>query len=429
MRNAQGHPVAHLRPNPIRGKRHVGMLIAERLHLPAFRRGLEGIGASLTLGRPTHGHGHALVIRQITPPCAQDGQPRFGHRLHHGPDLQRWLQRSTQTFTHFHQFEVAGIVPVVVCDITTRAQHALHRAAFDLQFQHRNDQIEHGRSTRRQQHLLTAPQVLIIQLLHQGLNAAHQGAHGFDVVCIVAAAQTAFVAFHTPQAHHLRSGHGLGQGQGLLVGTAARAVSGDAQLQQHIPATRVLATHPPVGQSLQLRQRVHQEPHTGFRVLQQQAVQPIEVGIGHQLVGNDGALRPRQQAHAQLVHIGKGQPPGPCLQLHAKQLGRHGGFAMRGQRHALALHKVLHPGQVVRERRTAQCGHWVRQCVVQQVPAALTQFSQAAGLACQGETFACLVQYEFVFHVPVCPSFLMHDLMRSAAILPLHTEKTLTFLP
>jgi hypothetical protein len=178
----------------------------------------------------------------------------------------------------------------------------------------------------------------------------------------------------------------------------------DAQLQKHIPTTRLTTPCAPVGQGLQLRQRVHQKPDTRLRVLTQQKIQPVQIGIGHQLVGDDGALRPGRQAHAKLVHIGKGQAPGSGLQLHAKQLGRHRGLAVRGQGHAFALHKVLHPGQVVREGRAAQNGHRVSQRIVQQIPAARAQLRHRARLGRQGEAFASSVQYKIVFHGSVLHS-------------------------
>ena len=223
----------------------------------------------------------------------------------------------------------------------------------------------------------------------------------------VALAQPSLVALHPAQSNHTRLGHGLSQSQGLFVGATACAVARDAQLQQHIPATRLTAPCAPVGQGSQLRQRIDQKPDTRLWVLVQQQVQTIQVGVRHQLVGDDGALCACGQAHTQLVHIGKSQAPGPGLQLHPKQLGRHRGLPVRGQGHPFALHKGLHPSQVVRKRRAAQHGHRVCQCILQQVPAALAQRGHGAGLGGQGVAFAARVQYKItadavVVHHLVC---------------------------
>ena len=246
--------------------------------------------------------------------------------------------------------------------------------------------------------------MLFIDLLDQRLHTAHQGADGLHVVGAVTLTQPALVALHTAQTHHARLGHGLCQQQGLFVGATTRAVARNAQLQKHIPTTRLTTPCAPVGQGLQLRQRIHQKPDASLRVLPQQKIKPVQIGIGHQLVGDDGALRPGRQAHAKLVHIGKGQAPGSGLQLHAKQLGRHRGLAVRGQGHAFALHKVLHPGQVVREGWAAQNGHRVSQRIVQQMPAARAQLRHRARLGRQGEAFASSVQYKIVFHGSVLHS-------------------------
>ena len=293
---------------------------------------------------------------------------------------------------------------MVVRDITARAQHALNRAAFDLGFEHWDHQIEYGRATCRQQDLVIAPQVLCIDLLDQRLHTAHQAAHGLDVVGTVAFPQTSLVTLHATQTDNWRGGHGLCQQQCLFVGATARTVARDAQLQKHIPTTRLTAPCAPVGQGLQLRQRINQKPDTRLRVLPQQKIKPVQIGIGHQLVGNDGALRTCRQTHAQLVHIGKSQAPGPGLQLHAKQFGRHRGLAVRSQCHAFALHKVLHPGQVVRERRAAQHGHRIGQRVIQQMPATRAQLRHRARLCRQREALASPIQYKIVFHGSVLHS-------------------------
>ena len=94
----------------------------------------------------------------------------------------------------------------------------------------------------------------------------------------------------------------------------------------------------------------------------------------------------------------------------------------RGQRHAFALHKGLHPGQVVRERRAAQHGHRISQRVIEQVPAALPQLRDTTRLGRQGEALAARVQYKIAFsaccpHV-VCLQDVAHRSPRWTMILP-----------
>jgi hypothetical protein len=59
----------------------------------------------------------------------------------------------------------------------------------------------------------------------------------------------------------------------------------------------------------------------------------------------------------------------------------------------------------VRERRAAQHGHWVGQCIVKQVPATRAQLRHCTGLGRQGESFASRIQYKIMFHVSVLHSW------------------------
>ena len=89
--------------------------------------------------------------------------------------------------------------------------------------------------------------------------------------------------------------------------------------------------------------------------------------------------------------VAKVRPQAPRGELLREQLGRHGGLAVRRQRHALAAREVLHPRDVVRQRRAADDGQRIRQVVGQHIPALLCRCRRRgrarppAGSSCCGD--------------------------------------------
>jgi hypothetical protein len=76
---------------------------------------------------------------------------------------------------------------------------------------------------------------------------------------------------------------------------------------------------------------------------------------------------------------GQGDAPGTMLQLQVEQRRAHGGFAMRCQFHAITLHEVLHPAQIVLDAALAQYGNRQADLFAQDVPAQAGNVLQGAG--------------------------------------------------
>ena len=183
-----------------------------------------------------------------------------------------------------------------------------------------------------------------------------------------------------------------GQRERFFERAAAGALARDADLQQHVEAPRACRRARPVLDQRQLRERIDQEPDPQVVMAGQQHVEPVEVGIADHLVGDDGAPRTRFDAHGELVDGREGQAPGAAGQLLREQLGRHGGLAVRRQAHALALGIVLHPGDVVRQRRAADHGQRIAPGRRPAVPALLADVGGAARRGLERIALAAVVE-------------------------------------
>ena len=88
------------------------------------------------------------------------------------------------------------------------------------------------------------------------------------------------------------------------------------------------------------------------------------VRLTHQLVGHQHPAHAGGIGGTGLHRSAQGHAPGALLQLAAKQGRGHAGFAVRGQHCAAAGYEVLHPANVVFQRRTVD--HQRRQADVTQ---------------------------------------------------------------
>ena len=192
---------------------------------------------------------------------------------------------------------------------------------------------------------------------------AHERRDFADIMVGVATRNAAFIAFNAAESHCRRRVEPAREVQSALQGAAAGALARDANFQQHIERHGMAATLRPVFDQGQLVGRVHQKPDAQIRVARKQVGQGVQIGIGHNLVGNDDAAHARFDANTHLVQGGKADAPGTSGLLHLKQLRRHGGFAVRRQGHAFAPCVRLHPGQVVLQRAAVDYRYRKRQVV------------------------------------------------------------------
>ena len=118
-----------------------------------------------------------------------------------------------------------------------------------------------------------------------------------------------------------------------------------------------------------------------------QLAQPKQVVRQHHLVGDHGTGGPGVCGQCQLPDGGHGDAPGPGIELGAKELGRAGGFAVRGQVHTGLCHQFLHPAQVVLHRAVPQHGAGQGPVGLQQVPALLAHGGGGQGRGPRGVAF------------------------------------------
>ena len=100
----------------------------------------------------------------------------------------------------------------------------------------------------------------------------------------------------------------------------------------------------------------------------QQLRHEAEIRATDDLVRDEHARDAMPVRHERLMRVGDGDPPRTGVHLPAEQLGRHRGLAVRRELHAVLLHEVAHPGDVVRESLLVEHRGGERDLLVEQVP-------------------------------------------------------------
>ena len=209
---------------------------------------------------------------------------------------------------------------MVVRDVAAGTQQATHRPS-QTWTQPGGDQIEDGRATGRQQHLVGVEQLLGVDLARDGMEARHQRiGHGFVVFGVAGHAQ-AFVAFDADQGNRCAAVQGARQLQRRLVLTQTAAPARHAQFQQHLERWRAGVGLVPGFDQGQLSQRIDQENHAQAGVLTAQALHRGQVRRLYQLVGDQRPLHAGRDADGQLVHRRKSHAPGAGRELALEQFG------------------------------------------------------------------------------------------------------------
>ena len=108
----------------------------------------------------------------------------------------------------------------------------------------------------------------------------------------------------------------------------AGALTGNAQLQQHLEAALERTVLGPGLDGVHLPDRVDQEHRTQARALGVQQRERVQLGALDHLVGNQQHRHAMARADGRLEHGGEADAPGPRAQLHLPQLGRHAGLAV-----------------------------------------------------------------------------------------------------
>ena len=129
----------HLAQTDLEFLRHLKkrMLIIQ-LHDPHIRR----VAKSMIGSVPSENNGKLIIEGSVTSTEAHDHQRRLGPRQHTGQQLQRRLQPWGRRGGPPVERRRTPIDPVIMCQVTTAAQHGLHRKVEAVRTETRNHPVE-----------------------------------------------------------------------------------------------------------------------------------------------------------------------------------------------------------------------------------------------------------------------------------------------